>query len=211
MRGGGGTLQQVWTAFRQIQNRRASYASTEGTDGTNIYPTRGGNVTRTGGTWAAKYTKKIVSWDYAPNEDYFTELFRVSKNQIIWGGNYFRLPPCRCFLIWEKVNIPENFSMAMCEYAWCSINGNAKIFKLSSSGIANRFHPTQKPVDLYAWIFSKYAKEGDKILDTHMGSGSSRIAAYDAGLEYVGCEIDKDYFTKQEERFLAHTSQQSLF
>lgn len=126
-------------------------------------------------------TEKIVSWDYAPGEDYFRELFRVSKNQIIWGGNYFSLPPNRCFLVWRKVNIPENFSMAMAEYAWCSYNDNAKIISLSSAGIAGRFHPTQKPEDLYRWIYQHYTKPGDKILDTHLGSGSSRRAATTTG------------------------------
>lgn len=158
-----------------------------------------------------KKMRKKSNWDYTPGEDYFKELFRVSKNQIIWGGNYFSLPPCRCFIIWKKTNIPENFSMAMCEYAWCSFNDNAKFIELSSQGIANRFHPTQKPVALYEWIYSRYAKEGDKILDTHMGSGSSRIAAYNMGFDYVGCEIDKDYFKKAEERFKEHSAQLNLF
>lgn len=173
------------------------------------------NGTRFGGRFDRYYKDKKLrkksNWDYAPGEDYFKELFRVSKNQIIWGGNYFSLPPCRCFIIWKKTNIPENFSMAMCEYAWCSFNDNAKIIELSSQGITNRFHPTQKPVALYEWIYSRYAKEGDKILDTHMGSGSSRIAAYNMGFDYVGCEIDKDYFEKEEERFKEHSAQLNLF
>ena len=173
------------------------------------------NGTRFGGRFDRydkdKKLRKKSNWDYAPGEDYFKELFRVSKNQIIWGGNYFSLPPCRCFIIWEKTNIPENFSMAMCEYAWCSFNDNAKIIELSSQGITNRFHPTQKPVALYEWIYSRYAKEGDKILDTHMGSGSSRIAAYNMGFDYVGCEINKDYFEKEEERFKEHSAQLNLF
>lgn len=152
-----------------------------------------------------------MSWDYAPGEDYFEELFRVSRQQIVWGGNYFRLPPCRCFVVWEKTNIPENFSMAMAEYAWCSMNDNAKIVKLSSAGIAGRFHPTQKPVELYAWLYARYAKKGDRILDTHLGSGSSRVAAWDAGLDFVGCELDKEYFDKQEARFAAHSAQMNLF
>lgn len=158
-----------------------------------------------------KIRKKIVSWDYAPGEDYFRELFRVSKAQIIWGGNYFALPPNRCFLVWVKTNIPESFSMAMCEYAWCSVNDNAKVIKLSSAGIVDRFHPTQKPVALYDWIFAKYAKPGYKILDTHLGSGSSRIAAYRAGLDFVGSEIDGDYFRMMQERFERETAQQRLF
>ena len=166
---------------------------------------------RTGGTWAAKYGTKMAEWDKTPPPEYFEQLFRISKNQIIWGGNYFSLPPTRCFLIWHKTNIPENFTMSQVEYAWCSFNENAKLFECSSQNQSGRFHPTQKPVALYAWIFSKYAKPGYKILDTHLGSGSSRIAAYDADLEFVGCEIDKEYFDKQEKRFEAHSSQMNLF
>lgn len=157
-----------------------------------------------------KVRKKIISWDYTPGEEYFTELFRVSKNQIIWGGNYFSLPPNRCFLVWMKTNIPENFSMAMAEYAWCSFSDNAKVCKLSSQGIRGRFHPTQKPEELYRWIYRLYTKPGDKILDTHLGSGSSRRAAYDFGLDFVGCEIDKEYFEKQEVAWEEYTSQLRL-
>lgn len=172
-----------------------------------------GPVRRTGGKWAAKYGKKIIAWDNAPGKEYFDELFRVSKQQIIWGGNYFSLPPCRCFLIWEKTNIPENFTMAQCEYAWTSFKDNAKIFQHTSqrSKDEEHFHPTEKPIALYEWIFSKYAKPGDKILDTHLGSGSSRIAARESGLDFVGCEIDKEYFDKQEERWAAYTAQTSMF
>lgn len=169
------------------------------------------NVTRTGGTWAAKFGKKITSWDHAPSKEYFDELFRVSKSQIIWGGNYFSLPPTRCFLVWRKTNVPENFSMAMAEYAWCSFDGNAKVIDLTAIGQQGRFHPTQKPIDLYKWIFRNYAKDGYKILDTHLGSGSSRIAAWDAGLDFWGYEIDKDYFDKMQARFDAHTSQLNMF
>ena len=173
----------------------------------------GGGVERTGGTWAAKYNKKIIAWDVAPQKEYFDELFRISRNQIIWGGNYFSLPPTRCFLIWKKLTISESFSMAMAEYAWTSFNSNAKIFEFAPQGKKEdpRFHPTQKPVALYRWIFQHYAKAGDKILDTHLGSGSSRIAAYEAGLDFVGCEIDKKYFEKQEERFQAFTDQLRIF
>ena len=168
-------------------------------------------IARTGGKWAAKFGKKIVSWDCAPGEDYFMELFRVSQNQIIWGGNYFGLPPNRCFLIWEKTNIPAKFTMAMAEYAWCSMDDNAKVIKLSSAGIVDRFHPTQKPVALYDWIFAKYAKPGFKVMDTHLGSGSSRIAAHSAGLDFVGAEIDPEYFSKSVERFDRETAQVRLF
>ena len=167
---------------------------------------------RTGGTWAKKYGKAMTKWDVAPPPEYFEQLFRVSVNQIIWGGNYFDLPPTRCFVVWHKF-IPENFTMAMCEYAWTSFNSNAKWIQLSPKGTAadQRFHPTQKPVALYEWLLRNYAKPGDKILDTHLGSGSSRIAAYNLGFDFVGCEIDKDYFNAQEERFKRHTAQIRLF
>lgn len=157
--------------------------------------------------------KKIIAWDVAPGQDYFDELFRISRNQIIWGGNYFKLPPTRCFLIWRKLTISEAFSMAMCEYAWTSFNSNAKLFECAPQGKVGdqRFHPTQKPIALYEWIYNLYAEPGMKILDTHLGSGSSRIAAYDAGLDFVGCEIDKTYFDLQEERFERHTAQGNLF
>ena len=158
--------------------------------------------------------KKIIAWDTAPEKEYFDELFRVSRNQIIWGGNYFDLPPTRCFLVWRKLNIPlAGFSMAPVEYAWTSYFKNAAMFEANSSANPKepRFHPTQKPVELYAWIYGLYAKPGYKILDTHLGSGSSRIAAYDAGLDFVGYEIDKEYFARQEERFAKHTAQTNLF
>ena len=154
--------------------------------------------------------KKIIAWDTAPDREYFEQLFRVSRNQIIWGGNYFELPPTRCFLIWRKLTISESFTMAMAEYAWTSFNSNAKLFEYPPQD-TTRFHPTQKPIALYAWIFKLYGQKGMKILDTHLGSGSSRIAAYDAGLDFVGYEIDKVYFDKQEERFEKHTAQQNLF
>lgn len=159
-----------------------------------------------------KYNANKKRWDdSAPSEEYFRELFRVSKNQIIWGGNYFNLPPCRGFIIWDKRQ-PEDISFASCEFAWSSFDVSARTFYYSAlRSKESRIHPTQKPIALYAWIFQHYAKPGDRILDTHLGSGSSRIAAYDAGLDFVGYEIDKDYFNKQEERFAAHTAQCSLF
>lgn len=161
----------------------------------------------------ARYGKKIISWDVAPKKEYFDELFRVSRNAVIWGANYFSLPPTRCFLVWDKLTISESFSMAMCEYAWTSFNQNAKRIELAPQGSKSesRFHPTQKPIELYEWIYRLFAKKGDKILDTHLGSASSRIAAYKAGLDFVGCEIDPTYYRLAEERFDAHASQQSLF
>lgn len=150
-----------------------------------------------------KVRKKIIGWDEAPGENYFKELFRVSRHQIIWGANYFHnMPPTRCFLVWRKLTISESFSMAMCEYAWTSFAGNAKLFECAPQGNKEkRFHPTQKPVVLYSWILKNFAKPGDRILDTHLGSGSSRIAAYKLGFDFVGCEIDREYYEKQEERF----------
>lgn len=156
--------------------------------------------------------KKIVAWDIAPGEEYFKELFRVSRNQIIWGGNYFKLPPTRCFLVWRKLTISDKFSMAMCEYAWTSFNRNAKLFECAPQGKpGDRFHPTQKPIELYDWIYGLFAEKGQKVLDTHLGSGSSRIAAHKAGLDFVGIEIDKEYFDKAEERFQKHTAQMGLW
>lgn len=168
------------------------------------------NVERTGGTWAAKYDSKIKHWDIAPPPEYFAELARVSKNQIIWGGNYFDLPPTRCFIVWRKTNIPEAFSMAMCEYAWTSLNQNAKIFEGNSQD-KDRFHPTQKPVALYSWCLNQFAKPGDKILDTHAGSASSLIACHKGGYEYIGFEIDEGYFAKANERLNAEKAQVSMF
>ena len=171
----------------------------------------GGEIQQAGANEAAD----IRHWDVAPPPEYFNELARVSKAQIIWGGNYFDLPPTRCFLVWRKLNIPlEGFSMAPVEYAWTSFNANAAMceyFSNAMTGGEERFHPTQKPIDLYRWIFARYANPGDKVLDTHLGSGSSRIAAYEAGLDFVGCEIDEYYFTEQEKRFERHTAQMSLF
>lgn len=159
-----------------------------------------------------KVWKKIIAWDVAPKEEYFKELFRVSRNQIIWGGNYFNLPPTRCFLIWRKLTISESFSMAMAEYAWTSFNSNAKVFEYAPQGKpGERFHPTQKPVALYKWILSRYAKQGDKILDTHLGSGSSRIAAWDLGFDFVGTELSEVYFKQEEQRFAEHTAQTRMF
>ena len=119
---------------------------------------------------------KGKKWDEsAPDNSYFKELFRISKNQIIWGGNYFNLPPTRCFVVWRKLNISDKFSMAMAEYAWTSFQSNAKVFEFAPQGNKDRFHPTQKPVMLYKWLLEHYAKKGDKIFDPMMGSGSSRL------------------------------------
>ena len=150
-----------------------------------------------GGGHAKRYG--YGKWDIAPNEDYFKELFRVSKNQIIWGGNYFSLPPTRCFVVWRKLTISEGFTMAMCEYAWSSFNQNSKWIEIAPQN-PNRFHPTQKPVALYKWLLKNYAKQGDKILDTHVGSASSLIACHDMGFDAVGFELDADYYKASKQR-----------
>ena len=149
-----------------------------------------------------------------PTKEYFKELFRVSKNQIIWGANNFELPPYKGFLVWRKLTISDRFTMSMAEIAYLSekLGTTSKVFDFAPQGTKEdpRIHPTQKPVALYRWIFQHYAKQGDKILDTHLGSGSSRIAAYDAGLDFIGFEIDKEYFDKQEERFASYTAQMRM-
>lgn len=161
-----------------------------------------------------KTCKMHQSWQFnTPPHSYFLELMRVSKNQIIWGGNYFGLPPTRCFLIWRKLSISEKFSMAMVEYAWTSFNANAKIFEHTPQGTKSdpRFHPTQKPIALYKWLLTNYAKEGDKILDTHLGSGSICIAAHDLGFELTGIELDPSYYEAAKQRLIKHQQQLTLF
>lgn len=173
-------------------------------------------LSRTGETLATKYQKdgkSIKHWDIAPDDEYFAELFRISCHQIIWGGNYFKLPPNRNFIIWKKLTISETFTMAMAEYAWTSLPGNAKIFECAPQGTVNemRFHPTQKPIALYKWLLNKYAKPGQTIFDSHIGSGSSRIAAYDLGFDFSGTELDADYYAAQEKRYQTHIAQGRLF
>ena len=157
---------------------------------------------------------KKKDWDKEiPCSEYFAELFRVSKNQIIWGGNYFGLPPTRCYLVWDKGEGFYNRTYAECELAWTSFDANTckiKYDPLAKGDYKGKIHPTQKPVALYKWLISKYANSGDHILDTHVGSGSSRIAAYDAGLDFTGCELDYDYWLAQEERFNNHKKQYKL-
>ena len=140
----------------------------------------------------------IQQWDERPQAEYFNELRRVSKHQIIWGGNYFALPPTRCFVCWDKVQPWPNFSQ--CELAWTSYDKPAKLFRFDNR-TKDKIHPTQKPIELYAWLLSTFAMGGGKILDTHLGSGSSRIAAYKMGYDFVGCEINEEYFRLAEERF----------
>ena len=162
----------------------------------------------------------IKDWDNEPpSEEYFNELKRVSKNQIVWGANHFieRINKnSSCWIVWDKDGFGDQ---ADCEIAWTSYKTAVRKFKYTWNGFRQqdmknkevRFHPTQKPVKLYDWIFKNYAKPTDKILDTHLGSGSSRIAAYKSGLSFVGIELDKDYFEAQEKRFNTFKSQLRLF
>mgnify|MGYP003132134086 CR=1 FL=1 len=152
--------------------------------------------------------KELLRWDKKPNKKYFDELARVSKNRIIWGGNYFNLPPTRCVIVWDKVQPWETFSKV--EIAWTSFAGPANLFKFDNR-TGGKIHPTQKPIALYKWLLDNYAKQGDKILDTHLGSGSSAIAAYQLGYDFVGCELDKDYFQAMEKRVKQAMKQTNLF
>ena len=165
-----------------------------------------------------RYTKnEKKKWDNdIPTIEYFTELFRVSKNQIIWGGNYFDLPPTQCFVFWYKQNPVPNFADG--EMAWTSFKKPAVCFDFRYYGnlsgktsASQKIHPTQKPTELYDWIFKNYASEGMKVLDTHLGSGSSRISANKYKLNFVGCEIDKEYFDKSQKRYDDFVSQVRLF
>ncbi len=148
--------------------------------------------------------------DNIPNTNYFSELFRVSKNRKICGGQCFDLPPTQGFFIWDKKQ-PHDFSLAMCEYAWSSIQKPAKMWSLSVLKERGKIHPTQKPVELYEWLLINNAKEGDKILDTHLGSGSIAIACHNLGFELTACELDKDYYEAAMKRLEQHKAQQRLF
>ena len=179
---------------------------------------KGGYMNGTGGGLVKQRDYHAGIWEQEKTlPEYFQELFRVSKNQIIWGGNYFvpeigRTSPG--WIVWDKCR-PEGVNYADCELAYTSFYEAARIFRYRWNGFVQqnmkhreiRIHPTQKPIDLYRWIFRNYAKPGDKILDTHLGSGTSRRAAYDFGLDFVGCEIDKVYFDLQEQAFEEYTSQ----
>jgi site-specific DNA-methyltransferase (adenine-specific) len=183
-----------------------------------------GDFNRTNKAFGGKRIKadkyKNSDWDDGiPNDDFFKELMRVSKNQIIWGGNYFPYlwkNGCRGFIFWHKGNPVPNFSDG--ELAWTSFNRAAKQFDFKYYGnlegascAEKKIHPTMKPVRLYEWLLANYAKEGDKILDTHLGSGSSRIACHNLNFDFVGCELDRDYHDAAEFRYQEHTKQLKLF
>jgi site-specific DNA-methyltransferase (adenine-specific) len=181
-----------------------------------------GSTNKTRGKLAkSKNYKPFAGYDIsAPNKDYFIELKRVSKNVIIWGANHFieNIPNqnSSCWIVWDKVNGDTDFADS--ELAYTTFNTAVRNFRFQWQGMLQgdmknketRIHPTQKPVALYKWILDKYAKQGDKILDTHLGSGSIAIACHDYGFELTACELDKDYYDTSYKRFKNHISQQRI-
>jgi site-specific DNA-methyltransferase (adenine-specific) len=157
----------------------------------------------------------MKSLEGRPDKKYFQELIRVSKNQIIWGANNFELPQYMGFIIWKKLTISEDFTMSMAEIASISsgLGTTSKIFECAPQGKKEdpRIHPTQKPVKLYKWLLDKYAKQGDKILDTHLGSGSIAIACNDYGFDLTACELDTEYYEAALKRYNNHIQQIKLF
>ena len=167
------------------------------------------------GSGKNKNYKKGKNWDNeTPSQKYFNELFRVSKNQIIWGGNYFPLPLTKSWIFWDK-GIYWDCDFADGELAWTSFKSVLRIAQIRYKGFLGadnvRIHPTQKPVALYKWILDKYAKQGDKILDTHLGSGSIAIACHDYGFDLTACELDTEYYEAAIKRLKLHQAQLKLF
>lgn len=157
--------------------------------------------------WQAK------DWDVSvPTDAYFQEIFRVSENCLIWGGNYFDLPPTKHFIIWDK-QIPPGCTFADGEMCWTTFTKAPRFFRYSvyKDGKTSKIHPTQKPVKLYEWLLMNYAKDGDRILDTHLGSGSIAIACHNLGFDLVGCELDEDYYNAACKRLKQHQAQQRMF
>ena len=170
------------------------------------------NMGRRKGNKKSDYHKFAGEDSETPNENYFKELFRVSINQIIWGGNYMieNLYSSPCWLLWDK-GFSEDVTFAQYEMAWSSFISRAKKYDFNAAANRNRIHPTQKPVALYKWLLDNYAKEGDKILDTHLGSGSIALACHDYKFDLTACELDTDYYNSAYKRFKQHSAQQALF
>ncbi len=189
-----------------------------------VDPPYGINVSKTGNVGGEKLAKVknygVKDWDKSPpNKEYFEEMIRISKNQIVWGANHFisKIPiDSSCWLVWDKNN-SGNF--ADCELAWTSFKTTVRKFEYTWNGMLqgdmknkeNRIHPTQKPIALYEWLLNNYAKQGDKILDTHVGSASSLIACYNLGFDYMGFELDEDYYKSAIKRIEARKSQMDIF
>jgi len=168
------------------------------------------SIGRRKGETKSDYHKFAGADKYIPNKEYFEELKRVSKNQVVWGGNYMteHLLPSACWLLWDK-GFSEDVTFAQFEMAWTSFSSSAKKYDKHPSQ-QFRIHPTQKPTDLYKWVLSRYAKAGDKILDTHVGSASSLIACHQLGFAVVGCELDEEYFALAQQRIKEETAQLSF-
>ena len=191
------------TALREMEDNQFELAIVDPPYGIGM---SGGNVGYKGDNNLERkeWDKKI------PDPEYFSELMRVSRTQIIWGGNYFPLPQSRCFIVWDKGEGFKGRTFAEAELAWCSLDANAKIHKrdpLARGDYHGKIHPTQKPVALYKWLLQNYAKEGDRILDTHLGSGSIALACHDAGFDLTGYELDEDYFKAALHRLDEHRKQ----
>ena len=194
-------------AMKKIPDKYFDLAIVDPPYGINI----NSNMGRRKGDKKSNYKK--IYWDKeTPSKDYFEELFRVSKEQIIWGANYYidKLKPTKSFITWVKPQISEKLSFAMSELAWTSHDKTSKVIELYSVE-KNRIHPTQKPVELYIWLLNTYAEKGDKILDTHVGSASSLIACHELGYDFIGFELDKDYYKEASERLERSRNQLKLF
>lgn len=188
----------------QLDDRSIDLAVVDPPYGINVNP----NMGRKKGQ---KKRHNDITWDdNIPPSSYFEKLFKVSVNQIIWGGNYFPLPPYKHVIFWDKL-IPPGMSFSDGEIAWTSFNRAIRKFSKLNPKTIWKIHPTQKPIELYDWIYFNYSQPGQKILDTHLGSQSSRISAHKAGLEFIGFEIDEGYFHKGNERFMNHSNQLSIF
>ena len=173
-----------------------------------------GNKLTDGGTWSVRWQAKGADWDKVPTKEYWEQLFRISKNWIVFGGNYFieHLPNCRNFIAWHKPYMDGMSSMSNVELALTSFDRNAKKISINKDkGNENRIHLTQKPVELYRWLLTNYAKEGDTIFDSHLGSASIAIACDNLGFDLTGCEIDKEYFEASVKRLEPYRNQKALF
>jgi site-specific DNA-methyltransferase (adenine-specific) len=198
-------------AMREMPDKAFELAIVDPPYGTQNF-TGGGSHTKSNCKFGNLYRENGKQWNTVPGPEYFGELFRVSENQIIWGGNYFKLPPTRCFLIWDKIRYIKNFSRV--EYAWTSFDKQPDLFQFCGNGgfitapeDSPKISPTQKPVALYKWLLKNYAKPGDKILDTHLGSGSIAIACDVMGFDLTGYEIDAEYYQAACERLERHQKQ----
>jgi site-specific DNA-methyltransferase (adenine-specific) len=207
-------LMDCMELMREYPDKHFDLAIVDPPYGIKAHKEQGLGDSKTGRNMRKESKWKGGAWDNKPpSVNYFVELRRISKNQIVFGGNYFPLPPSRCWLVWDKVQRCDN---ADAELAWTSFKTSVRIFTYPAQNLMgfmnpNRFHPTEKPVALYRWLLANYAKEGMKILDTHLGSMSHAIAAHYSGVHLTGCELDPDYFAAGIARVKAETAQMDMF